>query len=214
MRTSRWLALLTLVLFAGALGTAQLATARGEIRWKLKVEPALDAVRNPVGRLAVKPEKGGEQVYWYVVYTVTNRGPDAVPMQINLSARSDASDESFNEGYYPRALAKIRQRFGDDVMDNVALNGHVLESGQSVRGVAVFQLFEPAVEGEARAFEERVDRLIVSVDGYADPVKRNGLESSIEKLRLEMHFEKRGDQFDPARETVRYRSSEEHVVGG
>src|SRR5688572_3214444 len=76
MRTSRWLALLTLVLFAGALGTAQLATARGEIRWKLKVEPALDAVRNPVGRLAVKPEKGGEQVYWYVVYTVTNRGPD------------------------------------------------------------------------------------------------------------------------------------------
>lgn len=202
----------SLLLVAGILGSAVLAAAAPEgsvLRWKLKIAPDASMPRNPAGRLVVKPQKGPEQVYWYVVYSVTNTHDAAVKLPISMSATTDANDAVSPEGYYPRALAKLKARYGADVKDMLELNGLTLAPGESVRGVAVFQIFEPGGTPGHRKYEERVDELTIHVDGYCDPLKFQGLEFSKDPRQLLMHFEKRGDQYDPARESVRFVRSEE-----
>lgn len=179
------------------------------LRWKLHIQPDLQRA-NSAGRLVVKPEKGPEQTYWYVVYTISNHHAEPIQLHVHALAETDASDAVHHEGYYPRAMARIQQKFGDDVMDLVALEGHELKPDETVRAAAVFQVYKP----ETREFDERVDRLTVRFQGYADPVKKTGLEFTTENLELWMFYEKRGDQFDPNRESVRYVGQEEHVVDG
>ena len=110
-------------------------------------------------------------------------------------------------------MEEARQKFGEDVKDSLALKGYELDPGESVRAVAVFQFRKPDGEGGmSREFDDRVDRFTIKFDGYCDPVKKKGLEFEVERRQLWMHFEKRGDQFAPAREAVRFIRAEEKVV--
>lgn len=182
------------------------------LRWKLAIAPDNSSVRNPAGRLSIKPNRGGRrQVYWYLVYTITNTHDEAVPLSTHLRMTTDASAEVSHEGYYPRALKKLRERWGDDLMDSLSLKGHELEPGETVKAVAIFQLYQPG-EKHPRPFEERADKLTIHVGGYADIVKRTGLGFKEEILEYKMHFTKKGDQYDPHMESVNFVSAEEVVV--
>lgn len=208
----RLLAALTLAVGVAFVG-GNLASRESVYRWKLSIHTDAAAKRNPSGRLELSTQKG-KQVYWYVVYTIKNTHDEAIPLNLNAKASTDASDLSFNEGYYPNAVRAIQSKFGNDVMDNLSLNNFSLEPGKEVRAVAVFQLFEPSAAGAPRRFEERVDQMMVKFDGVADVIKRTGLETKIENVQLQMHFEKKGDQYDPARESVVFVKQEEVVLDG
>lgn len=199
----------TLLLTASCLAFALAgdASAKSALRWKLDIKPD-EGVRNASGRVHVTPNAGPQQTYWFFVYTIKNTHDEAVPLQLHFRAETDASDMVYSEGYYPRALAKIRQKYGDDVKDTIALKGLEIDPGETVRAVAVFQFRRPG----SSEFDERVDRVKLRVSGYADPVKRIGSIFMIEHLELWMNYEKKGDQFSPNRESVNFKSSEEHVV--
>lgn len=201
-----------LVLLGLAAAGAGAAAPESALRWKLNIAPDTSSVRNPAGRLSIKPNRGRRQVYWYCVYTIKNTHDEAVPLSTHLRMTTDASDEVFHEGYYPRALKKLRERWGDDVMDSLSLKGYEIAPGETVRAVAVFQLFQPDTKAP-RPFEEGADELTIHVGGYADVVKKSGLQFVEEVLELQMHFEKKGDQYDPHMESVNYVGSEEVVVG-
>lgn len=202
---------LLVLLGLAAAGVGMAAPKESALRWKLDIQPDTSTLRNPAGRMTVSPSRGRKQVYWYLVYTVRNTHDEAVSLSTHLRMTTDASAEVFHEGYYPRALSKIRERWGDDVLDSLSLKGRELAPGETVRAVAIFQLFKPDTVAP-RPFEERADRLAIHVAGYADVVKRSGLKFEEENLELVMHFEKPGDQFDAYRESVRYLRSEEQVV--
>lgn len=210
MRFSLKLVVAALATLAAVVATSTDVVARASaLRWKLSIKPDDAAKRNPSGRIEIATPRG-TQVYWYCVYQVMSTHDEAIPLNLNVSANSDASDASFNEGYYPLAMAEIRRRFGDDVMDNLSLNNFSLEPGASVRAASVFQLYQPGT----RQFEERVNHLTMKFDGYADPVNRKGQEYTVEKVQLWMHFEKKGDQFDPGKEPVRFVRQEEKSISG
>jgi hypothetical protein len=194
----------------GAAATASLlapeARAESALRWILGVAPD-DGPRNPSGRIEIDTPRG-KQVYWFVVVKVKNTHDEAVPLHLHFSATTDATEGAKSEGYHPHALAWLRQKYGDDLLDMVSLEGHVLEPGATARAAVVFQ-FRRA--DDPTRFEERMDELDVTVTGYADPVKRDGEEFTLEKRELILHFEKPGDEFDPAREQVKYRGSEEKI---
>ncbi len=196
---------------AVAIGVANVGLGSSALRWKLNIHPDDTTQRNPAGRIAVKPAKGREQVYWYCVYTIKNTHDEAIPLSVNVTAETDASDAKFNEGYYPRAVAQLKKKFGDDLMDNLSLNGFSLEPGKTVRAVAVFQFYEP---GPGMRFEERVNHITMKFGGYCDPVKRAGLQYTLENIQLWMEFSKKGDQFDPGHEPVNFLRQEEHVIAG
>ena len=205
--------LLLLGLTAAGIGTAAPEARESVLRWKLMISPDLGKGRNPVGRMSITPRKGRKQVYWYMVYTVRSTHDEAIPLSLNMRMTTDASDEAFNEGYYPRALAKIRGRWGDDVKDSLSLKGYELQPDETVTAVAIFQLFE-ADTSHPRPFLETADKLTIHVGGYADVVKRMGQQFEVENLELKVHLEKPGDQYDAFRESVRYIRSEEKVVSG
>lgn len=210
MRFSLKVAVVALASLAAVVGAASDVVARASsLRWKLDIEPDAAAKRNPSGRIEVATPQG-KQVYWYCVYGVKSTHDEAIPLNINVTANSDASEAVFNEGYYPLAMTEIRRRFGDDVMDNLSLNNYSLEPGSSLRAAAVFQLFEP----DTRKFEERVNHLTMKFDGYADPVNRKGQQFTVEKIQLWMHFEKKGDQYAPGKEPVRFVRQEEKTISG
>jgi hypothetical protein len=197
----------TLLLTACCLGLVSIGAATGDsvLRWKLDIKPA-EGQRNPAGRVALDV-KGQNQVYWYFVYSIKNTHEEAIPLALHLRGTTDASDKVYSEGYYPRALMYVRDKFGDDVKDAPSLQGYELAPGETLRAVAVFQFRKP----DSREFEERMDKITVHVAGYADPVKKMGLNFVKENLELLMHYEKKGDQYDAHREQVRYVSSEEKV---
>jgi hypothetical protein len=201
------LAALTALCFAVGLDDA--SARASALRWKLGIGPDTAAKRNPSGRIEIDTPRG-PQVYWYCVYSVKSTHDEAIPLHLNVTAETDASAEVTNEGYYPLALQEVRRRFGDDVMDNVSLNSHSLEAGQSIRAVAIFQLREPG----STKFEERVNHLTMKFDGVADPVKRVKQQHSLEKVQIWMHFEKKGDHHHPGREPVEFVSQEEKVFAG
>ncbi|MFH0944062.1 MAG: hypothetical protein V2A76_02590 [Planctomycetota bacterium] len=199
----------TLLLTASclALALAGDASAKSALRWKLDIKPD-ESGRNPSGRVHVTPNEGPQQTYWFFVYTIKNTHDEAVPLQLHIRAETDASELVYSEGYYPRALARIRNKYGDDVKDNLSLQGYEIAPGETVRAVAVYQFRRP----DSREFEERMDRIKLRVHGYADPVKKIGSIFMVENLELWMHYEKKGDQFSPNRESVTYVGSEESVV--
>lgn len=202
----RWM---TLLLTAGALvlGSADTALAKSPLRWKLEIQPDKEG-RNPASRVVIANRNGSKQVYWYFVYTIRNTHEEALPLHLNVRAVTDSSKKLHNEGYYPRALKLVRNRHGKDIKDSTQLEGHELAPGATVRAVAVFQFRK---EG-SKAFDERMDRITLRIDGYADPVKKNGLDFIRENLELWMSYEKIGDQYDPYRESVHYKGSEEKVI--
>lgn len=204
-----------LVLLGLALAAAGIAAPReSALRWKLEIAPDTSTIRNPAGRMSLTPKRGGRrQVYWYLVYTVKNLHDESVPVSTHMRMTTDASDEVFHEGYYPAAIQRIRQRWGDDVKHMLSLKDYELGPGETVRAVAIFQLFKPDTT-PPRPFEEGADKLTIHVSGIVDPVKRTGLTFEVEERELKMHFLKRGDQYDPHLESVEYVGSEEVVVSG
>ncbi len=199
----------TLALTACTLGLLACGATAGEsvLRWKLGIKPD-DSARNSCGRLTVQPPKGPAQVYWYFVYTITNAHDEAIRLALHLRAETDANELVTSEGYYPRALAKVRDLHGADVKDVTALAGLELAAGETVRAVAIFQFRKP----DSREFEENIDRIKVRCAGYADPVKKVGLSFEKENLELVLRYEKKGDRFDPHREPVRFVDAVEQVV--
>ncbi len=200
--------LLVAASLAGVVTTA--ASAKSPLRWKLAIEPEARLV-NPSGRMEVATKRG-TQPFWYVVYTIKNTHDAPVPLQLLLTAQTDASDATFTEGFYPTALnairAKLKKNLGDtQVHDCIDLKGKELAPGESVTAVSVFRFFK-----KGGGFEEDVDDVTVKVDGFADPVKKTGLTFAPERLQLWMHYKKGGDAVDPGKESVRYVSSEEKVV--
>ena len=209
---------LTLLMTASCLGLALSGPAFAEsaLRWKLEIKPDTSG-RNASGRISVTPNQGPKETYWFFIYTIKNTHDEAVPLQLHIKAETDASEGTdasdsmgrvYSEGYYPRALAKIRKKYGDDVQDTLALQGHELATGESVRAVAVFQFRRTG----STEFDERMDRIKLRIHGYTDPVKRIGQIYLIENNELWMHYEKKGDQYSPNKESVHYLSTEEKIL--
>ncbi len=184
------------------------------LRWKLDI--ARDGVKvNNAGRIEVRPPRGDTQVYYYVVYTITNHHDEAVPLHLNVIAETDVGDGEVNEGFYPRAMVHLRKKFNDtegdeadDILDSVQLAMHELPPGETVRAAAVFQFFKPGT----RDYDDRADSFVFRFQGYADPVKRDGLNSMKETLELRMYYQRKGDEFDAHREPITFMKREEKVM--
>lgn len=187
--------------------------AASPLRWKLDVAPDATLAKS-AGRMTVERARGPAQVYWWTIVTIKNTHDEALPLQLHFKAQTDASDLVFDEGYYPRALARLKAKYGADLLDVASLKGRELAPGESIRAVAVFRLFKKPPPGStgALSFEENVDDLIVRVQGYADSVKKSGLAFKTENLELWLHFRKGGDEFDPYREAISFVRSEEKAV--
>lgn len=204
MRTAALAA--ALVLFGAPQAAPLVGAAPGALRWKFDVRPD-DRKVNCAGRIEFVHPKLGRQVYWYVVYQLELRHDAAVPAHVNAYAETDAFEESVLEGYYPDAMVRIRQKFGEDVLDCVQLEGREIQPGETVRAAAVFQF-----RRDDGTFEDDVDRIKVRFRGVVDPVKRIGLDAVREDVEVWLHFERPGDAFDAWREWVRFEGREERVI--
>lgn len=174
------IAFLTLAVLVGLFAM----DAQASVRWNLGFKPG------KLDRISLKTGKG-QVTCWYLIYTISNKTDDAVPMSLSIKATSDGREKPYLEGYYPRAEKAIETKLGKDYLNIRDMRAEI-GAGESKEAVAIFG-----------SITESTDTLKIQVLGLWDRVSREGDKLFVEDRALELYYFRPGDELFPQYDKIR-----------
>lgn len=147
-------------------------------RWKLEFEPVkLDRISIQTGM--------HWQSYWYLVYKVTNKTDETLPLRLSIKATSDVAKKTYRESYYKRVVEAINKKSGKEYLSIKEMRT-TIDAGETKEAVAVFG-----------SVVESTDVLKIEIKGLWDRLSREGPKTFIEDRVLELTYHRPGDEYYP-----------------
>lgn len=180
---------LVAIFFAGLLS----GNLRAAARWNLEFKPV------KLSRISIRTGNRWN-AYWYLLYRVTNKTEEAVPLFLSIKAFTDAGPRPFVQGFYPRVVQAVEQREHKDLLDIRQMRGEIAP-GETKEAVAVFG-----------SLPESTDLLTVQVLGLWDRIVRESGKVFVEDRALLLAFYRPGDEYFPQYDRIRLVKSEWKVL--
>ena len=176
--------LFMLGLFVGILA----GKTEAAVRWNLEFKPV------KMDRVSIRT---GIQwkAYWYLVYQVTNKTDETVPLYLSIKATSDAANRTYFEGYYKRVERAIERKEGRDLLNIQEMRGEI-GPGETKEAMAIFG-----------SVVESTDVLKVRVLGLWDRISHEGKKVFIEDRALILTYYRPGDEYFPQYDRIRLKKT-------
>lgn len=147
------------------------------------------------------------RIYWYLRYSLTNKGKDTAEFFVTLLARSD-KDRTYADLALPIVEKKIERKEQKDLHSkaDVLAEGKTIDtyeeyaSGQSRNCVAIFNPIDP-----------EADFITVDVHGLVNDIETEKLEGGVVRVHervLRLKFARPGDEFYTSLDQFTFKSKE------
>lgn len=152
---------------------------------------------------AVIKSVDGSTAHYYLTYSVTNGTDEARDARLRVELRTD-TEKVYADRYDTAVAEKAKKKHKmDSLSSTFGLRSEALESGASKDAIAVFGQLDP-----------NADELEVRVYGLWDPIYRDLKGRTWSERRvLVLKYERPGDEYGRASDTVRFVSSKQEVEG-